>query len=125
MNMAFWARVGAYTLQRLGEPSTWAGIFTVATGVGITVAPQMQTEITTLGTSLVGILLMAAREGRNKPDNPSLPTVCKGEMPDPKPVIVPPSTAGMHQVPDEAKLEADAAGVVHVDPPPKIEGGST
>lgn len=112
----FWQRVGGYTLQRLGEPTTWAGITIIVTGVtGVTVQPELQAAIVSFGSGIAGILLMAAREGRNKPDNPSLPTACKGEMPQPKPAIVPPSTDGMKPVSKSDQLEADPAGVVHVE----------
>lgn len=86
-----WERVGAYILQRLGEPTTWAGISTIATALlGLNVPPEKQAAIVTLGTTVAGLLLMVAREGRSVPENPSLPTTIKGEMPEPKPPIVPP-----------------------------------
>lgn len=117
----FWQRIGAYLLQRGGEPSTWAGLVTVATALGVNWAPEKWQAISTIGAFIAGTLLAAAREGRNKPDNPSLPTTCKGEMPEPKPAIVPPSTDGMAPVSKGAQV-VDAAGEVHAEVPSKPGG---
>lgn len=85
-----WQRVWAYILQRLGEPSTWAGIVAVITGLGMNVTPEKAEAIAMIGTTLSGILLMATREGANTATNPTLPAAVKGELPDPKAPIVPP-----------------------------------
>jgi hypothetical protein len=86
----FWQRVGRYALLRLKEPTTWTGLCVIATGVGLKIAPELQTQIITFGAGISSILLMAAREGRNKPDNPTAMSTIKGEMPEQKPAIVPP-----------------------------------
>jgi hypothetical protein len=89
--MAFLKRLAAYGLQRLGEPTTWAGIFLIGAGLfGWHPSPEKQAAITTLGLYIFGSLLIVAREGRNKPDNPSLPATIKGECPPQKPDIVTP-----------------------------------
>lgn len=43
-----------YFLDRLKEPSTWRGIILVLTATGITINPQWQEAITTLGLALAG-----------------------------------------------------------------------
>lgn len=125
MNAEFWKRLWAYALQRLAEPSTWAALIGLGTyWTGKVVPPEQQTMITDLGITVVLGLIAASRDGRNKPDNPSLGTVIKGVMPPPKPAIVPPSTEGMAPLTTTQRSDAvvDAAGEVHAPPPVKPNG---
>ena len=43
-------------VDRLAEPSTWRGLFMIATAVGVAVSPEMETAIITLGMSIVGLI---------------------------------------------------------------------
>lgn len=114
-----WERLCAFVLQRLSEPSTWAGIVTVVTGLGVSVSPERRDAIATIGTTIAGLLLMVAREGRSLPDNPSLPATIKGEMPDQKPPIVtPPPVSDLPTTkidPKHVAIEPD--GTLKADPP--------
>lgn len=115
----FWQRVGRYLLLRLREPTTWAGLSVIVTACGVKIAPELQTEITSLGAGIASILLMAAREGRSKPDNPSLGATISGEMAPQKPPIVPPSpTAGQPTVAiDPAHVPVAADGELQAPKP--------
>lgn len=117
MNKDFWKRLWAYALARFGEPSTWVGIVGCATALGVKIKPEAWDAITNIGLFIVTGLLFALREGRNKPDNPSLPTTIKGEMPPAKAAIVPPSTEGMQALSKATPQAVDAAGEVHAQPP--------
>lgn len=121
---SFCQRMLAYLLARAGEPSTWAGLVGIATGLGIKVAPQAWDSISALGLFIASALLTVSREGRNKPDNPTLPATMKGEMPEAKPAIVPPNAQGEAPLSQSARANAtvDAAGEVHA-PPPGETGG--
>lgn len=87
---AFIMRFGAYMARRLSEPSSWAAIIGLMTSIGVKILPDQASAITDIGVCIFSGLLFAAREGRDKPDNPTIGTVIKGEMPPPKPDIVPP-----------------------------------
>jgi hypothetical protein len=112
-------RVLAYLAIKLRQPTTWAGIATTATALGINLSPEKWQAISTLGMSFVSLCLFLASEGRNKPDNPNLSTVLRGKMPEPKPAIVPPSTEGLSP---SAEKVVDAAGEVHAEPTDKPNG---
>lgn len=102
-------RFGAYSLQRLKEPSTWSGFVVLLTVFGVNLAPEQREAIGTVGTMLAGFLLTFAREGQNVPSNPTLPTVLKGSMPEPKaPIVQPPPTVEVAI--DPRHVEADAEG---------------
>lgn len=89
----FWQRIGAYVLLRLREPSTWSGIIGVATALtGWNISPEKQAAVITIGTTISFLLLIPAREGRVKADNPSIGATISGEMPPAKPAIVPPAS---------------------------------
>ncbi len=51
-----------YMASRLQEPSTWVSLGSVATGVGIAVAPEYWQAITSIGLGVGGILGAALRE---------------------------------------------------------------
>lgn len=44
----------SYLIERLAEASTWRGLFAMLTAVGLTVAPEQQTAIITLGMAVIG-----------------------------------------------------------------------
>jgi hypothetical protein len=52
-------------VDRLSEPSTWRGLFMIATAVGVAVSPEMQNAIVALGMSIVGLIgvLTSSKQG--------------------------------------------------------------
>jgi len=52
-------------VERLVEPSTWRGLFMIATAVGVAVSPEMQNAIVALGMSIVGLIgvLTSSKQG--------------------------------------------------------------
>lgn len=58
-----WQVIRDYLLARAKEKSTWAGVFTfLASVAGIAIAPEKAELITTVGTALAGLLIMALKE---------------------------------------------------------------
>lgn len=52
-----------YILDKLSEPSTWAGIFAALTGiVGFNVDPELQGLVATAGVSAVAVALFFVKE---------------------------------------------------------------
>ena len=45
-----------YGLNRLAEWSTWQGIVAIATAAGVSVSPELTTQIITGGTAAVGLI---------------------------------------------------------------------
>ena len=45
-----------YILERLGEASTWRGIFAFLTGVGIAISPDQAAAYTAAGLALIGVI---------------------------------------------------------------------
>lgn len=45
-----------YILSRLGEASTWRGIIALLTSVGITLAPDQQEAVITVGLAVIGAI---------------------------------------------------------------------
>ena len=113
-------RIEAYLGKRLSEPSTWAGILALLSVlIGRNLDPDQQALVVQIGVAVGGGLLVLAREGRNKPDNPTLKTTITGQMPEPPPVVVPPSTEGLHPTSIAPDVEADDSGYLHVKPEDK------
>ncbi|WP_052262819.1 hypothetical protein [Chromobacterium violaceum] len=54
-----WEKLLAYIVARMNEPSSWAGLIAIATGVGIQLEPGQQTAILTGGVVLGGALMAA------------------------------------------------------------------
>lgn len=48
--------IGSYLLSRIAEPSTWRGLFLLATVAGINISPEQQQAILTAGLGLVGLV---------------------------------------------------------------------
>ncbi len=53
-----------YILNRLSEPSTWRGLFLVATAAGVNVSPEQANAIMTLGLGGVGLIGAATKDVR-------------------------------------------------------------
>jgi len=46
----------SYLADRLSENSTWRGLILFATGIGITVEPELAAKITAVGLGVVGVV---------------------------------------------------------------------
>jgi hypothetical protein len=46
----------SYLADRLSENSTWRGLILFATGIGITIEPEMATKITAVGLGIIGVI---------------------------------------------------------------------
>jgi hypothetical protein len=46
----------SYILNRLAEPSSWRGLFALLTAAGISIAPDQQTAIVSLGLAAIGFV---------------------------------------------------------------------
>lgn len=57
--------------DRLTERSTWAGIITLLTGLGVKVAPELAESVATVGVALVSALWILI--GDKKPPAPPAP----------------------------------------------------
>lgn len=49
-----------FVVARLAEPSTFKGIFLILTAVGVTLKPEMQNAIVSVGLALTGLIGVAA-----------------------------------------------------------------
>lgn len=45
-----------YGLNRLAEQSTWKGMVVIATAAGVSISPELATQIVTGGTAAVGFI---------------------------------------------------------------------
>ena len=45
-----------FVLEYLTHASTWKGLFALLTALGVTLAPELQAQIITLGLSAIGIV---------------------------------------------------------------------
>lgn len=52
----------AYLIARLGEPSTWRGLFALLTALGISLHPEQMAAITSLGLALIGAVNVFRKE---------------------------------------------------------------
>lgn len=52
----------AYIVARLREPSTWVGLGSFLTGVGVIVAPELWQQITAIGLGVGGLLAVIVKE---------------------------------------------------------------
>jgi len=116
----FWQRISGYVLLRLREPTTLSAIIGVATALtGWNISPEKRDAVISIGTTIAFLLLIPAREGRNAADNPSIGATIKGEMPLPKPPIVPPApTDSLRTVAiDPEHVPVDAQGELRAPAP--------
>ena len=64
----------AWFIRRLKEPSTWAGIVSVATAVGgFTLSEDQRQAVIAAGSALVGLLLLFVKEDQPAAPAPSEP----------------------------------------------------
>lgn len=52
----------AYIVARLGEPSTWRGLFALLTALGITLHPDQVAAVTSLGLAAIGAVNVFRKE---------------------------------------------------------------
>ncbi len=52
----------SYVIARLGEPSTWRGLFALLTALGITLHPEQIAAITSLGLAAIGAINVLRKE---------------------------------------------------------------
>ena len=45
-----------FILARLAEPTTWRGLFLLATAAGVAIKPELQAAITSVGLALTGLV---------------------------------------------------------------------
>lgn len=45
-----------YLMERLKEPSTWRGVVMLLTTAGMTISPELQNVIVSVGLAVVGLL---------------------------------------------------------------------
>jgi hypothetical protein len=57
-----------YILDRLSEPSTWRGIISVLTALGVKLRPDLTDAIVSAGLGAMGVINVVRKE---KPDAPS------------------------------------------------------
>lgn len=50
-----------WIIDRLREPSTWQGITVIATTAGISVEPQLASEIAKAGASIFGLIYVVKK----------------------------------------------------------------
>ncbi len=53
-----------YIINRLREPTTWAGIFVMLQELGVVVAPEYTEQFRIVGISLASLVIMLMKEGR-------------------------------------------------------------
>ena len=49
----------------LKMPTTWAGLTAILTSFGVTISPELATEIASAGAALAGLLLVIFNEGKD------------------------------------------------------------
>jgi hypothetical protein len=57
----------AYIIARLGEPSTWRGIFALLTALGIAIEPEKAAAITGLGLAAIGVVNVFKKDAKKLP----------------------------------------------------------
>ena len=58
-----------WIFNRLGEKSTWRGIFTVLTIAGLSLGPDVKEAVIGTGVSLIGLLEVIFKEPQSKDSN--------------------------------------------------------
>lgn len=57
-------RIVMYAVNRLREPTTWAGIFVMLQELGVAMAPEYAAQFRTAGISIASLIIMLMKEGR-------------------------------------------------------------
>lgn len=76
-----------YIVNRLKEVSTWQGIITMLTGLGVIVSPELRLAIVSTGVAVFGLVSIILRERNTPPvyeirtDGPAVPPSIKVEIP--------------------------------------------
>lgn len=52
-------------LNYLKQPTTWAGIAAIVTAFGVNLSPELTSEITTVGASIAGLLMVIFNENKD------------------------------------------------------------
>lgn len=56
------AALKSYLLDRAKEPSTWRGAVMVATAMGVSISPEKQDAIVTIGLAIAGIIGVLSKD---------------------------------------------------------------
>lgn len=49
----------------LRQPTTWAGLISIVTALGLSISPELAAEITSAGIGLVGIIAIVVNEDKD------------------------------------------------------------
>lgn len=52
----------AYLMERLQERSSWLGLIAILTGSGVSIAPELQAGIISIGSGLAGVVGFFTRD---------------------------------------------------------------
>jgi hypothetical protein len=55
-----------YVLEYFTHASTWKGVFGLLTALGVTLAPELQNQIITLGLSAIGLIQILIDDNTDK-----------------------------------------------------------
>jgi len=55
-----------WILNRLGEPSTWRGIIGIVMSAGVTISPELITQIVAAGVGLISLINVFKRDAKSK-----------------------------------------------------------
>lgn len=56
--------LGTWLLERLVEPSTWKGLAILAAAGGVTVSPELITQITAVAGAVIGLIDVVRKEDK-------------------------------------------------------------
>jgi hypothetical protein len=59
-----------YILERLSEPSTWRGLISVLTALGVKLRPDLTEAIISAGLGAMGVINVVRKEQTNGPTPP-------------------------------------------------------
>lgn len=57
-----------FILARLSEATTWKGLFLILTAVGVTLRPELQAAITSVGLALTGLVGVVVPDAVTAPE---------------------------------------------------------
>ena len=64
-----------YISERLNEPSTWRGVISLITGLGVKLRPDLAESIISAGLALMGVINVVRKEKTNATAAPVDPKV--------------------------------------------------